>query len=424
MENAKEHLHQAMKQPSSLAHWVASNILITEGNYQAAVTQAKQIVALDSNNAAGYAILAKALELTGRSDESSRLIEKAKRLNPHVSPLHAAVKKSNLEDVKRLIADGTNVNIEDYYGASPLHIAANNGHAEIAALLVNAGADIEAGAQGYPDNRYFDATPLIVAAQQGHSKVAEVLIHAGADVNAKSLDIQDTFSAIQFAAIDGHTEVVRLLVASGVDVEATGGPRLETPLILAARQGHAQTAELLISKGANVNASDFNGKAPLHLAAISGNTELVQLLLTNGANVNVKAVTGSYPGEMPLHKAALAGHIQIVELLLTNGADINAVSQYGYTPLRRAVDGGHLAIVKFLINKGADIATRDTRGVAPLHIIARTDNLEIAELLIKSGADINAKDTNSGFTPLDYAQDGDEQMIETLERHGGTCTIC
>jgi TolB-like protein/ankyrin repeat protein/class 3 adenylate cyclase len=421
---AKAHLEKAMKEPSSLAHWVASNILITEGKYEAAVIEAKQVVALDSNSADGYAILAKALELTGRSDESSRLIEKAKRLNPHVSPLHAAVKKSNLEGVKRLIADGTNVNIEDYYGASPLHIAANNGHAEIAALLVNAGADIEAGAQGYPDNRVFNATPLIVAAQQGHSKVAEVLIHAGADVNAKSLDIQDTFSAIQYAAIDGHTEVVRLLVASGVDVEATGGPRLETPLILAARQGHAQTAELLISKGANVNASDINGKAPLHLAAISGNTELVQLLLTNGANVNVKAVTGSYPGEMPLHKAALAGHIQIVELLLTNGADINAVSQYGYTPLRRAVDGGHLAIVKFLINKGADIATRDTSGVAPLHIIARTDNLEIAELLIKSGADINARDSNSGFTPLDYAQDGEPKMIKLLEKHGSICTIC
>ena len=77
MKKAREHLHQAMKQPSSLAHWVASNILITEGNYQAAVTQAKQIVALDSNNADGYAILAKALELTGRSDASSRLIEKA-----------------------------------------------------------------------------------------------------------------------------------------------------------------------------------------------------------------------------------------------------------------------------------------------------------------------------------------------------------
>ena len=58
-----------------------------------------------------------------------------------------------------------------------------------------------------------------------------------------------------------------------------------------------------------------------------------------------------------------------------------------------------------------------------LHVVALTRHVAIAELLITGGADINAKD-NSGFTPLDYAQGGDEGMIEMLERHGGTCTIC
>jgi ankyrin repeat protein len=137
------------------------------------------------------------------------------------SPLHAAVKKSDFDDVKRLIADGTSVNIEDYYGASPLHIAANNGHAEIAALLVNAGADIEAGARVYPDNRVFNATPLIVAAQQGHTKVAEVLINAGANVYAETHDSGGWNSAIHWAAWDGHTEIVRLLIERGADIEAT-----------------------------------------------------------------------------------------------------------------------------------------------------------------------------------------------------------
>ena len=424
LATVKVHLDNAMKDPSSLAHWVASNILITEGKYEAAVTEAQQIVSLDSNNADGYAILAKALELTGRSDESYRLIEKAKRLNPNASLLHAAVKKSDLGGVKRLIADGASVNIEDYYGASPLHIAANNGHAEIAALLVSAGADIEAGAKGYPDNRVFDATPLIVAAQQGHSKVAEALIYAGADVNAETRDVEGTFSAIQYAAFDGHTEVVRLLVASGVDIETKSGSRLQTPLFLAAMRGHAQTAELLISKGADINSRDFNGATPLHKAAIAGNAELVQLLIANGADVNAKTVRGDSPGETPLHATAYNGNTQITELLLANDADVNATNQSGYTPLRRAVDKGQLAIAELLIEKGADITTRDKYGITPLHIVARTDHIAIAELLIDKGADVNARDSNLDFTPLDYAQDGEPKMIELLENHGSVCTSC
>ena len=62
--------------------------------------------------------------------------------------------------------------------------------------LVNADADIEAGARDYPDNRVFNATPLIVAAQQGHTKVAEVLINAGANVYAEMHDSGGWDSAI------------------------------------------------------------------------------------------------------------------------------------------------------------------------------------------------------------------------------------
>ena len=88
------------------------------------------------------------------------------------------------------------------------------------------------------------------------------------------------------------------------------------------------------------------------------------------------------------------------------------------------MDKGNLAIAELLIKKGADIKTKDSNGVTPLHIVARTDNIALAEMLIAGGADINVKDKNSGFTPLDYAQGGDEGMIEMLERHGGKCTIC
>ena len=111
-------------------------------------------------------------------------------------------------------------------------------------------------------------------------------------------------------------------------------------------------------------------------------------------------------------------------MALDLGADINAVTLSGYTPLRRSVDQGNLIMAKLLLERGSDIATKDNYGITLLHIVARTYQIELAEFLIAEGVDINAKDNNSGFTPLDYAQDGDEGMIEILERYGGKCTSC
>jgi ankyrin repeat protein len=426
MKNAKAHLHQAMKQPSSLAHWVASNILIAEGNYQAAVTEAKKIVALDSNNAAGYAILAKALTLSGKTNESEMLIEKAVRLDPYSSPLHTAAQKDDVDAARRLIADKVNVDAKDYYGKTPLHVTAMTGHEKVAALLIEAGADIELKSQPSTSWGFRDegSSPLLLTVFWGHTNVAKLLINSGADVNTRSDNALGTWTVLHYAAAYGQEAISELLVANGADIESTGSTGLRTPLFEAIRGRHESIVELLIGNGANVNAKDANASTPLHLATISGNYNIVRLLLSNGADANAKTVRGNNAGETPLHSTAYSGDIQITELLLTNGADIDATDQNGYTPLRRAVGKGQLAMAELLIKKGADVATRDKYGVTPLHIVAQTDRIAIAEMLIGSGADINAKDNNSGFTPLDYAQDGDEGMIEMLERHGGYCTIC
>ena len=314
---------------------------------------------------------------------------------------------NDVDAVKRLIADSSNLDSKDYSGNTALHVAAFTGHLEIVTLLINAGANIEAGARGHPDKRFYDATPLSVATQRGHKVVAELLVSAGADVNAEVTDfMRAPRSVLFFAALAGHTSIAELLIANGASIESKGDTRQYTPLLITAMKGHSRTAELLIGSGADVNAIDFHGKTSLHHAATSGNTDLVQLLLANGADINAKTVGGDSPGETPLHATAYLGHTRFAELLLADGAK------------------GQLTMAELLIKKGADAATTDKYGLTPLHIVAQTDRIAIAELLISSGADINAKDINSGFTPLDYAQDGYEEMIEMLERHGGNCTSC
>jgi len=422
MKNSKNHLQEAMKQPSSLAHWVASNILIAEGSYESAITEAKQIVALDANNADGYLTLANALALAGKPDESANFIKKAVRLNPHSLPLHIAVQKDDINAVKQLIADQVSIGAKDHYGRTPLHIAAEYGHVKVTALLIEADADIEARTYS-AIHTYWQYTPLMVTAEWDQASVAKLLISAGADVNARD-GSKKKWAVLHIAAAKGNTGVAEILIKNGADIDVLTDRTFNTPLLMAARGGHKTMAELLINQGANINAANSDANTPLHYAAQSGTFEIVQSMLAKGADVNTMTIAGSNPGQTPLHATAYSGNTKVAELLISQGADINAANQYGYTPLRRTVDQGQLAMAELLIKKGADTGTRDKHGVTPLHVVATTRHVEIAELLIAGGADINAKDTNSGFTPLDYAQGGDTKLIEMLKRRGALCTIC
>jgi TolB-like protein/ankyrin repeat protein/class 3 adenylate cyclase len=425
MENAKSNLQEAMKEPSALAHWVASNILIAEGKYETAASEAQQIIALDSNNPGGYATLADALALSGNLDESKKLYARAQRLDPFSSPLHAATLRGEADTVKKLIAEGIHVDSKNYQGRTALHLAALKDHGVIAMLLIEAGAntEIRSSLSSY-QLRDWGSTPLMLAARTGNTEVVEVLIEAGADVDARDIFARESWAVLHHVVESGHLDVAILLVANGADIDVKTSLRQETPLFFAAREGFSGIVELLIDHGADINAVDSNTSTLLHKAMQSRDLKVVQLLLGKGAMVNAKTTAGAYPGETPLHVAALVGYLKGAELLLLNGAEIDAVDRYGHTPLRRSVDKHNPDMTKLLINKGADVTTRDVNGISLLHVVAQTDDVTLAAMLIKAGADVNGKDKNLGFTPLDYAQDGEPKMIVLLEQNGAICTSC
>lgn len=53
-----------------------------------------------------------------------------------------AASEGNLCEVKRLYANGIDINETDYDGRSPLHLACTNGHLKLVKYLVSKGADI------------------------------------------------------------------------------------------------------------------------------------------------------------------------------------------------------------------------------------------------------------------------------------------
>jgi ankyrin repeat protein len=86
---------------------------------------------------------------------------------PSISILEAA-NKGDIETIKQRLEAGTDVNVKDPHGGTPLHRAAMNGHKEIAELLIAKGADVNA-------KNKFDSTPLDWAISGKHPETVDLL---------------------------------------------------------------------------------------------------------------------------------------------------------------------------------------------------------------------------------------------------------
>jgi len=122
--------------------------------------------------------------------------------------LHSAVVTDNIEVIKQHINAGSDVNVlEPSRESTPLITAAFLGKAEIAKILIDAGADL--------DYQNVDgSTAIITAAVFGRTEVAKILIDAGTDVNIQN---NEGATALHSAAFFCHEEIVKALLAKGVD---------------------------------------------------------------------------------------------------------------------------------------------------------------------------------------------------------------
>ena len=120
------------------------------------------------------------LAIQSKEFETADLLRKHGGKSGAEFSIQAAIAVGNIEAVKQHLAAGSDVNAKNSDDWTPLHLAADKGHKEIAELLIDKGADVNAKDED-------SWTPLHSAVQSlGHREVTELLIAAGADVNAKS----------------------------------------------------------------------------------------------------------------------------------------------------------------------------------------------------------------------------------------------
>ena len=155
----------------------------------------------------------------------------------------AAMSKDR-DTVKTLLKQAVDVNAAQGDGMTALHWAALNGDAELAQVLVYAGANVKA------TTRLGGYTPLYMAAKSGSSSVIDVLLKAGSDPKAGAIA---GLTPLHMAAGSGNVEATKLLLEKGADPNAKETESGQTPLSFAAAFNRADVIKLLASKGADVN---------------------------------------------------------------------------------------------------------------------------------------------------------------------------
>ncbi len=293
-----------------------------------------------------------------------------------------AAAEGHAQVIPTMLSYGADVAARSYKGWTPLLFAVREGRIGVVQTLLEAGVDVEEALPVTQETRRGgtsaerSATGLnafLLAAANAHYELAALLVDRGADVNVASRGwtALHQVSWVRKAGIAGSNnpaprgsggmtslDFVRKIVAAGADVNArvtvrppAGITRLNflggTPFLLAARTGDADLMRLLAELGADPLLPNDDGTTPLMVAAGVGT-----------------AAPGEDPGTEP-------EVFEAVRVALELGGDLNAIDDNGETAMHGAAYKHAPSVVALLDDAGADAAVwnqPNSQGWTPLDI--------------------------------------------------------
>ncbi|XP_048240708.1 serine/threonine-protein phosphatase 6 regulatory ankyrin repeat subunit A-like isoform X2 [Haliotis rufescens] len=272
------------------------------------------------------------------------------------TPLWGAVAENKMAAVQVLLRHpGIDVNTpcSDRFMKQhkPLHYASCLGYSDVVNFLICEGSDLDVVDRG-------NVTPLYLACERGHLQIASMLINAGCDVSISRNTTgwkHKLFSPLHIAVQEKHTDVVRLLCSVGTDVNMV--ERLgKTALTLACEAGHLDIVKILIDYDADVNRRDVFGHTPLfyalHISQRNVKQKMQRANQTCTPLHQVKQTHGTNGGE--------SFSVKALHMLLRAGAEMNCRDNIDkYSPIHYAIIYGHLDTTCTLLQYGAKIHSRD-----------------------------------------------------------------
>lgn len=304
--------------------------------------------------------------------------------------LHWLAEQAEARTLDLLIHAGADPCAQDFYKATPLHVAIITTQENQAIdVLLSAGVR-NCTSPGEMTNLQdtAGATPLHYAAQKGNLKQIKILLDHQASPNVKDHHSNTPLHVFSMRRPSDPEIVSRILTAmlersADLAIENDQG---DTSLHCMAKEGNLAGMRVLLAAGASANAKNHAGETPLslvhrgfwrHLLPGKEYSECVDLLLRFGSDASMS----DHQGKTVLHTLAAAGFPEYLEKILATGVNPNPVDDAkSRTPLHYAALNGGLESVEILLQHGAK-PTLDAEGKTPGALAKQEGHTQVAELL-------------------------------------------